>query len=208
MNNLGEQHGTAQFWKSPGSISTTLGHMEGTRNAGPPPAGRSLTGKMASKENIPAEANPSLGIYLPEGAGDQIALVPSAMLAELISQTVALMGTVEKLSVDLVATNPSVVDSVRLPKGLMIQTLTSRQIEVLSWMAQGFSNSAIAERLVISRKTVENYINHIYQSLQLVHEDDECPRVLAVLDYIEYILGSPANNGMVLQESHKRVANL
>ena len=141
---------------------------------------------MASKENIPAEANPSPGVSLPEGAGDQIALVPSSMLAELISQAVALMGTIEKLSVDLVATDPSAVDSVRLPKGLMIQALTSRQFEVLSWMAQGFSNSAIAERLVISRKTVENYINHIYQSLHLVHENDMCSQVLAVLDYIDH----------------------
>ena len=163
---------------------------------------------MSSTDNTTAEANPRRAMYLPDGAVAETALVPSSMLAELISKTVALMGTIEKLSVDLVATNPSVVDCVRLPKGLLIQALTPRELEVLAWMAHGFSNSAIAERLVISRKTVENYINHIYQSLQLVHEDDECPRVLAVLDYIEYILGSPANNGMVLQESHKRVANL
>ena len=161
---------------------------------------------MASKLNIPAEANPNRGVYLTDGAADQTALVPSSMLAELISQIVALIGTVEKLSVDLVATNPSVADCIRLPKGLMIQALTSRQIEVLSWMAQGFSNSAIAERLVISRKTVENYINHIYQSLHLVHENDVCSRVLAVLDYIDHISGSPATNGMVLHGENERGA--
>ena len=149
---------------------------------------------MASIENIPAEVNPSREVCLPNGAVDEIALVPSSMLAEMISQTVALVGTVEKLSVGLVDINPSVVDCVRVPKGLMIHALTSREFEVLSWMAQGFSNSAIAERLVVSRKTVENYVNHIYQSLQLVHESDMCSRVLAVLDYIDYVLGSPANN--------------
>ncbi len=141
---------------------------------------------MASTVNIPSEANLSRGVYLPDGAVEQTALVPSSMLAELISKTVALMGTIEKLSVDLVATNPSVVDCVRLPKGLLIQALTPRELEVLAWMALGFSNSEIADRLFISRKTVENYINHIYQSLQLVHEHDTYPRVLAVLDYIDH----------------------
>ena len=141
---------------------------------------------MASIDNIPAEANPSLGVYPHDGAVEETALVPHSMLVKLISQTVALVGTIEKLSVDLVTTNPSVVECVRPPKGLTIQTLTSRQFEVLSWMAQGFSNSAIAERLVVSRKTVENYVNQIYLSLQLVHEDDLCSRVLAVLDYIDH----------------------
>jgi len=168
---------------------------------------------MASTDNIPAEANPSLGVYLPDGAVAQTALVPSSMLVELISQTVALMGTVEKLSVDLAVINPSVVDCVRLPKGLMIQALTSRQIEVLSWMAQGFSNSAIAQRLVISRKTVENYINHIYQSLHLVHENDVCSRVLAVLDYIDHTQVNRTNPYDFIPEhtdissSHLRTSN-
>ena len=161
---------------------------------------------MESKHNIPAGANPTRAMYLPDGAVAEKALVPSSTLAELISQTVALMGTIEKLSVDLVATNPSVVDGVRLPKALMIQALTPREFEVLSWMAQGFSNSAIAERLVINRKTVENYINQIYQSLHLVHENDKCSRVLAVLDYIDHISGSAANNGLVLHGEHERVA--
>ena len=148
---------------------------------------------MASIDKFPAEANPSRAICLPDEAETKTALVPSSMLAELISKTVALMGSIEKLSVDFMATNPSLVDCVRLPKGLLIQALTPRELEVLSWMARGFSNSAIAERLVISRKTVENYINHIYQSLQLVHEDDECPRVLAVLDYIDHTQENQTN---------------
>lgn len=162
---------------------------------------------MESKHNIPAGANPSRAMYLPDGAVAETALVPSSMLSELISKAVALMGIIEKLSVGLIATNPSVVDCVRLPKGLLIQALTPREFEVLSWMAHGFSNSAIAERLLISRKTVENYITNIYQSLQLVHEADECPRVLAVLDYIDYILGSSANNSLVLNGEPTHVAN-
>ena len=158
-------------------------------------------------DQYPGEANPSRAMYLIDEAETEIALVPSSVLAELVSKTVALMGTIEKLSVDLVATNPSFVDDVRLPKGLLIQALTPRELEVLSWMAHGISNSAIAERLVISRKTVENYINQIYQSLHLVHEDDTFPRVLAVLDYIDYIMRSPASNSLALHGEHKQIDN-
>ena len=162
---------------------------------------------MASIEKGLAEVNPSREVCPPDVAVDDTALVPSSVLAEMISQTLALVGTVEKLSVGLVDISHSVVDCVRVPKGLMIQALTSREFEVLSWMAQGFSNSAIAERLVVSRKTVENYVNHIYQSLQLVHENDMCSRVLAVLEFIDYMMGSPANNSAAPHEGCKRFAN-
>ena len=141
------------------------------------------------------------------GAVAETVLMPSSMGAALISKAPSLMGTIEKLSVDLMAMNPSFADCVRLPDGLLIQTLTPRERQVLSWMAHGSSNSAIAERLILSRKTVENYINRIYQSLQLDHEDDVSARVLAVLDYIDYISGSPANNSKLLDGEHERVAN-
>lgn len=161
---------------------------------------------MASIDHILAEENPSRAMYRPDGTAAEIALVPSSMLVELVSKTVALVGTIEKLSVDLVAINPSVVDCVRLQKRVLIRALTSRELEVLSWMAQGISNSAIAERLGISGKTVERHIHNIYQSLQLDHVNDVCPRVLAVLEYVNYILGSPTNNGMDLHGKHERVA--
>ena len=40
--------------------------------------------------------------------------------------------------------------------------LTSREVEVLRLVARGLSNKAIAERLVISPKTVGNHVEHIY----------------------------------------------
>jgi DNA-binding NarL/FixJ family response regulator len=40
--------------------------------------------------------------------------------------------------------------------------LTSREVEVLRLLARGLSNRQIAERLVISRKTVSHYVEHIY----------------------------------------------
>jgi DNA-binding CsgD family transcriptional regulator len=43
--------------------------------------------------------------------------------------------------------------------------LTTREVEVLRLVARGLSNKAIAERLVISPKTVGNHVEHIYAKL-------------------------------------------
>jgi len=45
--------------------------------------------------------------------------------------------------------------------------LTEREREVLALIAQGLTNSAIAERLVLSPKTVRNYITEIFSKLQV-----------------------------------------
>jgi DNA-binding NarL/FixJ family response regulator len=52
-------------------------------------------------------------------------------------------------------------------------------------MAQGYNNAAIAEKLVLGTKSVENYINAIYQELSLSHNGPLHPRVQAVLNYIK-----------------------
>ncbi|HAJ00930.1 MAG TPA: DNA-binding response regulator, partial [Dehalococcoidia bacterium] len=46
------------------------------------------------------------------------------------------------------------------------------------------NNSAIADNLVLGTKSVENYINAIYQELHVVHNGDLHPWVQAVLTYI------------------------
>ena len=45
--------------------------------------------------------------------------------------------------------------------------LTEREHEVLGLIAQGLTNTAIAERLVLSPKTVRNYITEIFSKLQV-----------------------------------------
>lgn len=45
--------------------------------------------------------------------------------------------------------------------------LTGREREILTLIAQGQSNAAIAERLVISLKTVSNHISSIFNKLQV-----------------------------------------
>lgn len=62
--------------------------------------------------------------------------------------------------------------------------LTKRQREVLSLMAQGYNNEAIARALVLEEKSVENHINRIFGQLQLGRDRTAHPRVTAVLLYL------------------------
>lgn len=62
--------------------------------------------------------------------------------------------------------------------------LTPREREVLSEMAEGRSNSAIAGRLYITEKAVSKHINNIFTKLDLPPSSDDSRRVLAVLAYL------------------------
>ena len=65
-----------------------------------------------------------------------------------------------------------------------ITRLTTREREVLALMAEGRSNSAIAQRLVISDKAVGKHCTNIFAKLDLPPSDDDNRRVLAVLTYL------------------------
>ena len=45
--------------------------------------------------------------------------------------------------------------------------LTSREVEILRWVSQGLSNQEIADRLVISRRTVHAHLRSIYDKLNV-----------------------------------------
>ncbi|MBI4219462.1 MAG: response regulator transcription factor [Chloroflexi bacterium] len=53
------------------------------------------------------------------------------------------------------------------PGGVPYEHLTPRELEVLKLAAQGMNNKEIAERLVLSEKTVKNHINSIFSKLQV-----------------------------------------
>jgi DNA-binding NarL/FixJ family response regulator len=65
-----------------------------------------------------------------------------------------------------------------------ITTLTPREREVLSLMAEGRSNAAIAARLFVTEKAVSKHTNSIFMRLGLPQSEDDNRRVLAVLAYL------------------------
>jgi DNA-binding NarL/FixJ family response regulator len=62
-----------------------------------------------------------------------------------------------------------------------VHALSEREREVLTLMAEGRSNTAIADRLVVAVKTVESHIANIFTKLGLHDAPDDHRRVLAVL---------------------------
>ena len=65
-----------------------------------------------------------------------------------------------------------------------LDSLTPREREVLELMAQGRSNQAIAERLVVTAGAVEKHVRSIFGKLRLPVSTEDHRRVLAVLTYL------------------------
>jgi len=62
--------------------------------------------------------------------------------------------------------------------------ITAREREVLSLMAEGRSNQAIAEQLVVTERAVEKHVTSIFGKLGLTPAAEDHRRVLAVLAYL------------------------
>ena len=66
-----------------------------------------------------------------------------------------------------------------------LDRLTDREREVLTLMAEGRSNAAIAARLFVSEKAVGKHTNSIFTKLDLPQAHDDNRRVLAVLAWLQ-----------------------
>jgi DNA-binding NarL/FixJ family response regulator len=69
-------------------------------------------------------------------------------------------------------------------KSQRLGSLTPREFEILGLIAEGWSNAAIAERLVITKRAVEGHVRAIFSSLDLGDERDVSRRVRAALMYL------------------------
>jgi DNA-binding NarL/FixJ family response regulator len=100
-------------------------------------------------------------------------------------------------AIELVASGGSVIDP-SIVAGLLsspgstaartaLATLTPRESEVLALMAEGRSNGAIAEQLVLTRHAVEKYVGVVFRKLGLEDESEISRRVVAVLRYLDSV---------------------
>ena len=84
--------------------------------------------------------------------------------------------------------DPKVVDSLVEAQARQehspLAQLSDRESEVLAEIAQGKSNSAIAESLFLTKRAVEKHINSIFLKLDLRDSDDVSRRVKATLMYL------------------------
>ena len=97
------------------------------------------------------------------------------------------LASVRRVAAGGTALDPQVVRqlvSLSRPADRGGTTLSEREREVLSLMAEGLTNPAIAERLVVSLRTVETHVNRVFTKLGLTPEGHEHRRVAAVLAYL------------------------
>lgn len=107
------------------------------------------------------------------------------LLKQTVPDLATIVRTIEGSKAGMVVLDPAVVAGLRPKQGSAVARLNPRHQEVLELLAQGYSNATIALQLRLSRKSVETYINAIYQELHLSHEPDIHARVKATLIYLE-----------------------
>ena len=113
----------------------------------------------------------------------------SYLLKQSLANTEALIRAVEGCAHGLVVLDPEIASDVRPTSHSRLANLTPRQLEVLTYIAQGYNNSAIAAKMNLGEKTVQNYNNAIFQELRLSGETAVHARVRAALIYAEESLG-------------------
>ena len=84
------------------------------------------------------------------------------------------------------ALDPAIVSQLlgRRRQDDLLEHITPREREVLALMAEGYSNQAIAERLVVTVRAVEKHVTSIFDKLGLPATSENHRRVLAVLVFL------------------------
>lgn len=108
------------------------------------------------------------------------------LLKDRIADPGEFVEAVRRVAAGGSAMDPEVVSQLlaRRARASPIAELTPRERQVLSLMAEGRSNSAIAGQLVVSDGAVEKHISNIFGKLGLGTSDGNHRRVLAVLAYL------------------------
>jgi DNA-binding NarL/FixJ family response regulator len=108
------------------------------------------------------------------------------LLKDRVGDVDAFIDAVRRVSDGGSALDPEVVSQLlgRRRRDDPLDELTAREREVLGLMAEGRSNHAIAEALVVTDRAVEKHVTSIFSKLDLANTPEDHRRVLAVLAYL------------------------
>lgn len=124
-------------------------------------------------------------LYARELLGDRRGGV-GYLLKDRVSDVGRFVDAVRQVAAGGTVMDPEVIGQLlsRRERDEPLATLTAREREVLTLMAEGRSNAAIAGRMFITEKAVSKHINSILAKLGMPPSDDDNRRVLAVLAYL------------------------
>jgi serine/threonine-protein kinase len=108
------------------------------------------------------------------------------LLKDRVSDPVVLADALRRVASGECVIDPAIVTQLmgRRREPGPLDELSSREREVLGLMAEGRSNTAIGETLVVSAKTVETHVRNVFMKLGLAESSSNSRRVLAVLAYL------------------------
>ena len=108
------------------------------------------------------------------------------LLKDRVSDVAVVVDVLHRVIEGECVLDPTIVNTlIRRPRDPgPLDELTERESGVLELMAQGRSNTGIAEQLYMSPRTVETHVHRIMQKLNLQESPDDHRRVLAVLRYL------------------------
>ena len=145
-------------------------------------------------------AHPQIGVVVLSQYSDPgyvLALLDSGsegrayLLKERIHDRRQLVAAIEAVATGQSIIDPKIVEVLvaakRRGESSPLAELTPRELEVLAAIAQGKSNSAISEELVLTKRAVEKHINAIFLKLNLSHSETAehvSPRVKAALVFL------------------------
>ncbi len=154
-----------------------------------------LRAAIAARSQLPGAPMLALSQYVEASYAADLLADGSGAVGYLLKDRVA---RVEEFldALDRVARGATVLDPEVIAQLLAGQRrnntlgpLTARERQLLGLMAEGHSNIAIAERLVLSASAVEKHISNVFAKLGLPPDEAQHRRVLAVLAYLR---ASPA----------------
>jgi DNA-binding NarL/FixJ family response regulator len=122
--------------------------------------------------------------YLPASFQQQTTSGWAYLLKQSGTDVTALVAAIDAVAKGFVVLDPQIADSMNRLLNTWIPMLSQPQYDVLSLMAQGFGNAAVARALGLPEKSVEGIVNQIYHHLQLDRRSAKHRRVETVLRYL------------------------
>ena len=106
------------------------------------------------------------------------------LLKDRVADVEEFIAALRRVAAGGTVVDPQVISQLVRRRRDPLSALSAREREVLALIAEGHSNAAIAQQLVVSEAAIGKHVGNILAKLRLPQTDDTNRRVLAVLTYL------------------------